>query len=37
MRLDAARREMVEAVQSEDYESAARLRDLIRNLEGQIV
>ena len=36
MRLDAARREMVEAVQSEDYESAARLRDLIRNLEGQI-
>ena len=36
MRLEAARREMVEAVQSEDYESAARLRDLIRNLEGRI-
>jgi len=36
LRLEAARREMSEAVASEDYEAAARLRDLIRNLEGQL-
>ena len=36
LRLAAARREMTEAVAAEDYETAARLRDLIRNLEGQL-
>ncbi|MFZ9201602.1 MAG: UvrB/UvrC motif-containing protein [Opitutales bacterium] len=36
LRLEAARREMSEAVASEDYEAAARLRDLIRTLEGQL-
>ncbi len=35
-RLESARREMTEAVASEDYEAAARLRDLIRNLEGHL-
>lgn len=36
LRLEAARREMTEAVAAEDYETAARLRDLIRGLEGQL-
>lgn len=35
-RLEAARREMAAAVETEDYEAAARLRDLIRELEGQL-
>jgi protein arginine kinase activator len=35
-RLEAARREMAAAVESEDYEAAARLRDLIRELETQL-
>lgn len=36
LRLEAARREMADAVASEDYEAAARLRDLIRELEGRL-
>ena len=35
-RLEAARREMETAVETEDYEAAARLRDLIRELESQL-
>ncbi|MFN7340316.1 MAG: UvrB/UvrC motif-containing protein, partial [Opitutia bacterium] len=35
-RLEAARREMEAAVETEDYEAAARLRDLIRELESQL-
>lgn len=35
-RLEAARREMEAAVETEDYETAARLRDLIRELEAQL-
>lgn len=35
-RLEAARREMAAAVETEDYEAAARLRDLIRELESQL-
>lgn len=35
-RLEAARGEMRAAVESEDYEAAARLRDLIRELEAQL-
>lgn len=35
-RLQAARGEMRAAVESEDYEAAARLRDLIRELESQL-
>jgi protein arginine kinase activator len=35
-RLEAARGEMRTAVETEDYEAAARLRDLIRELESQL-
>lgn len=36
LRLEAARREMSAAVAAEDYEAAARLRDVIRELEGRL-
>ena len=35
-RLDAARREMEKAIAGEDYESAARLRDEVAELEKQL-
>jgi protein arginine kinase activator len=35
-RLDAARLEMTAAIADEDYEGAARLRDLIRELETRL-
>lgn len=35
-RLDDARREMEKAITGEDYESAARLRDEIAELEKQL-